>query len=670
MSGFLSWWTSHFTPMLSWWQWLLVLAVPPAVLLLYFLKLKRQPLEVPSTYLWRKSIEDLHVNSIWQRLRQSLLLFLQLLILALAILALLRPGWRGSKLVGDRFIFLVDNSASMKANDVAESRLNEAKRRVAELIDQMRSGDVAMIVSFSDSARVEQLFTDNRRELRRRLDAIQPTNRSTSLREALNVSAGLANPGRAAFSDLDTKVAESLPATLYIYSDGKFADVQGFSLGNLKPVYVPIGRQDSRNIGITSFAVQQAEGRADRSQAFARIENYGSPDARVAVTLERDGHVIDADEVEVKANEATGIAFDLDDSQTGTLEARISPGGDLPSDDRAWTVVAPPRKAKVLLVTAGNDALEFALGTPRATELAEVSIASPAVLGTKEHEQLAAGGSYDLVIYDQCQPKGMPQANTLFIGRLPPLADWGYVADKPAEKLAAPQVIDVETAHPLMQLIDLGNVTFAEAIAMKLPPGGTTLIDTNRGVLFAVAPREGFEDAVLASEIVGTNEQGEKYANTDWPLRLSFPVFVMNAIEYLGGTRQAAGAGSVAPGRLVTLRTSTNAERLTVRAPGGQTAEISRTRGGTFNYADAEQLGVYQVLENGQPKQAFAVNLFDSAESDIRPRPENSIKIGYVEVAGQGGLEGTRRELWRPLLLAALFVLVAEWYIYNRRVYI
>ena len=53
-----------------------------------------QPLEVPSTYLWHKSIEDLHVNSIWQRLRQSLLLFLQLLLVALAILALLRPGWQ------------------------------------------------------------------------------------------------------------------------------------------------------------------------------------------------------------------------------------------------------------------------------------------------------------------------------------------------------------------------------------------------------------------------------------------------------------------------------------------------------------------------------------------------------------------------------------------------
>jgi hypothetical protein len=69
----------YFTSTLSPLQWSLLALVPPAIVALYFLKLKRQPLEVPSTYLWHKSIEDLHVNSIWQRLRQSLLLFLQLL---------------------------------------------------------------------------------------------------------------------------------------------------------------------------------------------------------------------------------------------------------------------------------------------------------------------------------------------------------------------------------------------------------------------------------------------------------------------------------------------------------------------------------------------------------------------------------------------------------------
>ena len=79
----------NFIPALTTLQWMLLAAVPPAIISLYFLKLKRHPVEVPSTYLWTRTIEDLHVNSIWQRLRQSLLLFLQLLVLLLDILIFL-----------------------------------------------------------------------------------------------------------------------------------------------------------------------------------------------------------------------------------------------------------------------------------------------------------------------------------------------------------------------------------------------------------------------------------------------------------------------------------------------------------------------------------------------------------------------------------------------------
>ena len=184
--------------LLSWWQWAVLAAVPPAIVLLYFLKLKRRPLEVPSTYLWHKSIEDLHVNSIWQRLRNNLLLYLQLLVVLFILLALLRPTWQAFRLSGSRLVFLIDNSASMQATDVKPNRLEEAKRRVGDLIDQMRSGDSAMLVAFSDTARVAQNFTNNRQQLREALAAIRPSQHATNLSEALKLAAGLANPGQSA----------------------------------------------------------------------------------------------------------------------------------------------------------------------------------------------------------------------------------------------------------------------------------------------------------------------------------------------------------------------------------------------------------------------------------------------------------------------------------------
>src|SRR3954451_9358056 len=59
---------------LPWEAGLGLLFIPLALILLYFLKLKRKPLRVPSTFLWRKSIEDLHANSFFQWLRDNVLL--------------------------------------------------------------------------------------------------------------------------------------------------------------------------------------------------------------------------------------------------------------------------------------------------------------------------------------------------------------------------------------------------------------------------------------------------------------------------------------------------------------------------------------------------------------------------------------------------------------------
>lgn len=648
--------------MLSGWQWSLLAAIPPAIVLLYFLKLRRVPLQVPSTFLWHKSIEDLHVNSIWQRLRTSILLLLQMLLVAIAMLAVLRPGWRGSELSGDRFVFLVDTSASMSATDVNPTRLEEAKRRVGELIEQMKAGDVAMIVSFSDSARVEQLFTENRRDLARQLAAIAPTHRATLLGEALRVAAGLANPGRA-FEVSETQVVEGLPATMYIFSDGKFPEVEGFSLGKLKPIFVPIGEPDAANVGITAFSTRSREDKKDQLQAFARLENFGPEDITAQVELYRDDSLVDASKVELKSHRSGGVVFELGDVHSGVLKLRTLSGGALRADDEAWAAIDPPTRSRVLLVTPGNEALELALHTESALELADLETARPEVLDTQEYQQKAAAGYYALVIYDQCQPEQLPQADTLFIGRLPPGSSWTAGAKQPA-----PQIIDVETAHPLMQLIDLGNVKFAEATALKPPAGSTVLISTDGGVLFAIGPRDGFEDAVLGAEIVGTNEQGERYANTDWPLRLSFPVFILNALSYFGNATSALGAANVQPGSSVMLRSAGSGDTLHLRTPSGKTLALKRERGASFNFSGTDELGIYLVEEPKQPPRHFAVNLFDSAESNIEPR--RAIQIGYSKVAGETAWQGARFELWKALLMGVLVILCVEWYIYLRRVYV
>src|SRR5258708_8996072 len=90
--------------------WAVLAGVPVGIIALYFLKLRRRPVQVASTLLWRRSLEDLHVNSLFQRLRKNLLLFLQLLIVLMAMLALLGPRLKGTSNEADRLIIAIDES--------------------------------------------------------------------------------------------------------------------------------------------------------------------------------------------------------------------------------------------------------------------------------------------------------------------------------------------------------------------------------------------------------------------------------------------------------------------------------------------------------------------------------------------------------------------------------
>ncbi len=662
----------NFINTLGLWQWVLMAALPPAIIALYFLKLKRQPLEVPSTYLWSRTIEDLHVNSIWQRLRQSLLLFLQLLLVLLLIAACVRPGWRGTKLTGHRFIFLIDTSASMSATDVEPTRLDVAKEQVLALIDQMEPDDVAMVISFSDVARVEQSFTDSRSLLRQSVNRIRQTNRTSDLSEALRAASGLANPGRASDKEsaTDIQVADPLPATLYLYTDGGFAAVPDFSLGNLEPMYMQVGTNDPENIALGAFTAERNEERQEQMQAFARVTNNSADDFTVDVSLHElddDGtpSLVDAKRITVESQDTTGIDFDLMGFERGTLRLTLEHEDHLAMDNVAYAAINPARHARVVLVTAGNEALQVALDTEEVRAIADVAILEPARWETKPQQDLATAGYHDLVIFDRYVPQVMPQANTLFIGRLPPVEGWSQ-----GDPQGNPIVIDTDRVHPMTQYVELGNVFIGQAAALKSPAGGLALIDSDIGSLLSIAPREGYEDAVLGFEILSTNDDGETIGNTDWFLRRTFPVFVMNAVRYLGGVSESARAETVRPGSPIALRTEAPVDRMTIQRPDGKRIEVTREGQSRFVFADTAQLGIYKVFEGKSrtASQRFAVNLFDNRESDLKPRAD--IQLGYREVEGSGGLQPARKETWKWILAAALLMLVFEWYVYNRRVYL
>jgi hypothetical protein len=562
----------------------------------------------------------------------------------------------------------------------------------------MDAGMSAMIISFADEPRVVQEFTSNRRVLRERLASIEPAASGTDVAGALELANALANVGtsaRAASGD-DSASAEPPLATAYILSDGRFEDAEGVAVDRLKLVYVPVGSFDAPNLAITALSARRNEDRPEEQQAFVQVANFTGELQKVVVELTLNGQFLDAAELQVPAGETSAQVFPLADGAVGAFAARIRyrldgvPRDALAQDDVGYAALNDAGAGTVLVVSPGDAALELALGTTRAARLATITLVPPATLESADYRRDAASGKYDLIIYDQCAPMQMPQSNTVFVGRLPPALAWrrhedasGIPGDndqRPEKMVVAPQIIDWDRASPLLANVELGDVGIADSLVVEPPAGGSTLVESTAGPIAAIAPRDSHQDVVLGFEIVGRDAAGAATANTNWPIKPAFPTFWLNALEYLASPSESQESSAVRPTRPVQLRAPASVDRLTIVAPDGRETTVRRTAQGLFPFADTDQLGVYEVRQGETVVERFAVDLFDRAESKVGVRPTQDsesptvrpadIRIGPVHVAATTDRAPARRELWKVLLACALFVLVLEWYIYNRRVYL
>ncbi|RLC69993.1 MAG: hypothetical protein DRI52_07880, partial [Chloroflexi bacterium] len=91
-------------------------------------------------------------------------------------------------------------------------------------------------------------------------------------------------------------------------------------------------------------------------------------------------------------------------------------------------------------------------------------------------------------------------------------------------------------------------------------------------------------------------------------------------------------------------------------------------------FAETAELGIYTVYQSSassvesadQADQAdrFAVNLFSETESDIAPR--ETITIGDQQIVVPRESARSRQTWWRWPALAAVFVLIVEWWVHWR----
>jgi len=168
-------------------QFLWLLLALPLVVLLHFIRVRRQRLEVAALFLWRQATQ---LSQQRRRFSPTWLLLLQLLAVSLTALALARPVLQIAG-VPDR-VLVIDASASMAARDSDGVRLAKA---VAAAEAQLRGAGRVAVVRTGLDATVAQPLTDDHGAVRRTLNELLAGDEQAELRRGLELARALAPNG-------------------------------------------------------------------------------------------------------------------------------------------------------------------------------------------------------------------------------------------------------------------------------------------------------------------------------------------------------------------------------------------------------------------------------------------------------------------------------------------
>jgi hypothetical protein len=636
----------------------------PLLLLLYFLKLKRREVVVSSTLLWKRAVQDLQVNAPFQKLRRNILLLLQLLALLAMLLALAGPILALSRGPGQRYVILIDRSASMNATDVEPTRLAAAKEQARTFVESLRSGSVislrdasdhAMVIAFDRHAKVMCNFTSDKRQLLAAIDAIAPSDGVSRLGEAVTVARAFAqSPG----VEGTIRTAET-PAQLVLFSDGRIRDLETIVVGPDELVFHRIGEAQD-NVAVTAMNARRSYEQPEQVEVFASLANYGVEPVTRDVQLGINGDIRAVRSVTVPPAEAStgdgppkpgrvAVNFSLTQQEAGVLELRHLGDDHLLADDAAWGVLEPPRKLSVLLVTEGNAVLESALA---ACPVARLDPCTPAGFDAMDPNLFLAQQQYDVVVLDDHVPRHTPRCRYLVFGRTPRGIDANTVGELENQVL-----VDWRAQHPVLQYVNLTNLFAAKVQQLELPRDAEVLAEFNDGPALAVLRRQGSTFLLASFDILESN----------WPFEPSFILYCYNALNFLGAQADVGRQRELAVGEPIIIDSVASEQTVTLTRPDGSEVKRRPDPGGTVRFPGTERAGVYGVDVAGQPSRFYAVNLLDAEESRIET--EEEIEFSSVRVAAEEeAIQRANVPLWPALVLAALVLACLEWLAYNAKV--
>ncbi len=358
------------------------------------------------------------------------------------------------------------------------------------------------------------------------------------------------------------------------------------------------------------------------------------------------------------------VAFDaIEFEGEGVVEVVLRIDDALKADDHAWTIVPSPSRTRVLIVSDPNPFFD-----PFADALAESPVdierMTPAEYEAAPATDLADGrrSLFDVVIFDRHSTRRLPQGNYLFFGSVP-LVD-GVGTDGTVDDEV---IFNWDETHPVLRHVAVESIFVFEWLRLSLPPESVSLIDGATSPVMAYLTRDASQFLIVAFSLL-TEDSGSYSLNTPWVANADFVVFMHNAVHYLAAAIATTGKKSVVPGKPVTIPLPDDVDLVTVHRPDESEDANLPAANQMLHYGRTRLVGTYRVEPGVVGNDTFTVNLFDPLESFIQP--SDRVTLGVDTIETQASSVEVNEPAWPYFLIALLVLLLIEWIVYNRRVFV
>lgn len=577
----------------------------PIILAIYLLKQKHTDMVIPSLFLWEKAVLNSQSLKPWQRLRKNILMFLQLLMALLLVLILANPYIKSVQ-SSENYIYILDASMSMQADDVSPNRFLYAKKQIREAVKGLKLDAKITLLVMAKNPYIAVNQTDDKNIFLSKLDDIDVTNSAVD---------------EEAVKSLMRIVSEAAPANIISYSDKLYdfeQDAESVIIG-----------ESVDNIAITAMSHYVD---ADRIVVLVRLKNFGGASQSRTVSLFTDNKIHDLKEIRLEPFAEADVFFTDVNINSYELRAELSEGDYLAVDDVRYDVVVKSEKQRVLLVTSQNIFLE------------KVLEALPNIELYKGTEEINRG--YYLYVFDGVLPETMPTDGHLLIIN-PPI---GNTFIQTGEETEITNIKAYETE--LTNFIREPDFVIAKAKKITAPDWAATAISSKETPLIIFGERNNQRVIVIGFDLHAS----------DLPLKKEFPIFMYNLIRWFvpDNIIRAASDGAV------DFNISPEAESVKVIAPDGSVSDLAPPFP-VLPYDNTDLPGFY-ILEQtigGEPYfGSFAINPDTDLESDLIMKGS----AGEGVTARLKTSMPSNKSLRQPLIITLIIIFILEWWVYSRDV--